>query len=74
MKTKTIPTSITATRAVTFNTERIALDIAEENDKPFSEVTLEEVMARVEEWADEDLSSAYERNYYVDENGEEVNF
>lgn len=68
-----MPDSITAMRAVTYNTHQIAEDIAEANDKPISEVTLEEVMDRVADYATEDLASSHNKIIYQDQNGEPVN-
>ena len=72
METLTMPESITAMMTVTYDTQQIIEFIAEANDKPTSEVTLEEVMDRVTDYATEDL--AYSRNgiIYQDQNGGEI--
>ena len=71
---KTMPESITAMRTVTYNTEQIIEDIAEANEKPASEVTIEEVMEWVADNATEDL--AYSRNgiIYQDQDGGEIDY
>ena len=72
METLIMPESITAMMTVTYDTQQIIEFIAEANDKPTSEVTLEEVMDRVTDYATEDL--AYSRNgiIYQDQNGGEI--
>jgi hypothetical protein len=72
METLIMPESITAMMTVTYDTQQIIEFIAEANDKPTSEVTLEEVMDRVADYATEDL--AYSRNgiIYQDQNGGEI--
>lgn len=67
-----IPESITAMRTVTYNTQQIVEDIAEANDKPISEVTLEEVMDRVEDYATEYLAHSHNKIIYQDQDGGEI--
>jgi hypothetical protein len=71
MKTKNIPDSITAVRAVTYNTQQIVEDISEAYEKPTYEVTLEEVMEWVRENSEEDLTTI-EGAIYRDEEGREI--
>lgn len=69
-----MPTVINASRTITFNVNQIINDISEEQDKPRESVTIEEVMERVEEWADEQLNSPYTQNYYLDESGQDISY
>jgi hypothetical protein len=71
MKTKTIPDSITAVRAITYDTQQIVEDIAEAYEKPTYEVALEEVMNWIKENAEEDLT-ILEGAIYRDEEGREI--
>ncbi len=72
MITETMPESITAMRTVTYDVQQIVEDIAEANEKPTSEVTLEEVMDRIADYATEDLAYARNGIIYQDQNGGEV--
>jgi hypothetical protein len=73
METKTMPESITAMRTMTYNTQQIIESIAEAHEKPVSEVTLEEVMDMVADYAVEDLAYSGNGIIYQDENGGDIN-
>jgi len=72
METKALPKVITAMRAVSYTTEQIIELIAEVNEKPMSEVTLEEVMDRIADYAVEDLAYSGNGIVYQDENGGDI--
>lgn len=69
-----MPEVINASRTITFNVNQIINDISEEQDRPRESVTIEEVMERVEEWADEQLNSPYTQNYYTDHSGQDISY
>jgi hypothetical protein len=66
-----MPKSITATRAVTYETKQIIQDLAEAYEKPKSKVTLEEVMDWIMENAEEDLT-CWNGAIYQDQDGKEI--
>ena len=74
METRALPKVITAMRAVSYTTEQIIELIAEVNEKPISEVTLEEVMDRVADYAVEDLAYSGNNIIYQDGNGGEIEY
>ena len=69
-----LPERINAVRAVTYNVASIEETIVEMNagDVKAEDVTLEEVLDIIAEWATEDLASSRVGIIYQDENGEEV--
>lgn len=70
---KTLPKKINATRAVTYDVSKIIEDIIENDEnKTIEDITLEDVMNYVDEWATEDLGSAYRTIYYTDQYGQEI--
>lgn len=69
--TKLMPESITATRAVTYDTKEIIQDLAEAYEKPESEITLDEVMEWVKDNAEEDLT-CWNGAIYRDQDGKEI--
>ena len=71
MKT-TLPTRITAMRLMSYDVRQIANDMAEASEKDISEITLDDVMNAVADYATEDLASSYIRIIYQDENGVEL--
>ena len=69
-----LPEGITAIRAVTYNVASIVEMIvdASAGDIKAEDVTIEEIMGIVEDYATEDLESSVIRIVYRDENGEEL--
>ena len=72
MKTK-LPERINAMRVVSYDAQKIAQDIADNENKSIDEVTLEDILDFVEDWANEDLSSARVKVIYQDQDGNELN-
>lgn len=69
-----LPEGVTAIRAVTYNVANIVEMIvdASAGDIKAEDVTLEEIMDIVADYATEDLESSAIRIVYRDENGEEL--
>ena len=67
-----MPESITAMRTATYDVAQIVEDIAEEQDKRPEEVTLEEVMDRINDYAIEDLATSRQGIIFQDQYGGEV--
>ena len=73
METKTMPESITAMKAITYNVESLIEIISNDNLIEPEEVTLEMIMERIEEWASSDLAeSRDDLIIYQDQNGGEI--
>lgn len=73
MNTQTLPESITAMKAITYNVESLVEIISNDNLIEPQEVTLEMIMERIEEWVSSDLAeSRDDLIIYQDENGGEV--
>ena len=69
-----LPERVNAIRTVTYNVASIVETIVEMNagDVKAEDVTLDEVLDIIAEWATEDLSSSRKEIIYQDQNGEEV--
>ena len=70
-----LPERINAIRTVTYNVASIVETIVEMNagDVKAEDVTLDEVLDIISEWATEDLASSRMGIIYQDEDGEELN-
>ena len=70
-----LPERINAIRTATYNVASIVETIVEMNagDVKAEDVTLDEVLDIIAEWATEDLGSKHMKVIYQDENGEELN-
>ena len=71
MNTK-LPERITATRLVSYDVKQLVNDMAEASEKNINEITLEEVMGIIADYATEDLASSHIKIIYQDENGEDL--
>ena len=67
-----LPERINAMRLVYYDVKQLVTDMAEASQKDQSEITLDEVMGVIADYATEDLASSYMRIIYQDENGEEL--
>lgn len=73
MKTETMPKSITAMKAVTYEVESLIEIISNDSLIEPEEVTFEMVMERIEEWSSTDLTdSRDDLIMYRDQDGNEV--
>ena len=70
--TTRLPERINAMRLVSYDVKQLVTDMAEASQKDQSEITLDEVMGVIADYATEDLASSYMRIIYQDENGEEL--
>ena len=61
-------------RVVSYDAQKIAQDIVDNENKSIDEVTLEDILDFVEDWANEDLSSARVKIIYQDQDGNELNW
>ena len=65
---------INATRFATYDVTKIVQDILDgDTERTIDSITLDEVMNIVEEYATEDLGSAYKEIIYIDQDGQEIN-
>lgn len=64
---------ITATRYATYDVSKIVQDILDgDTERTEDSITIKEVMDILEEYATEDLGSAYREIVYTDEQGREI--
>lgn len=63
-----LPSIITAVKALAYDTQQVRESLCDFHDNP-SDVTDEEILALIDEWAYDDLGRGYT---LVDENGEEL--
>jgi hypothetical protein len=68
------PERVNAMRSVTYNPADVRESIAELNSIPVEQVTLEEVMDLINNWAMDDLELDTGDYILTDENGEELNY
>jgi len=64
---------ITATRYATYDVSKIVQDILDgDTERTEDSITIKEVMDILEEYATEDLGSAYKEIIYTDDEGQEI--
>lgn len=64
---------ITATRYATYDVTKIVQDILDgDTERTEDSITIKEVMDILEEYATEDLGSAYKEIIYTDDEGQEI--
>lgn len=73
MKTETMPESITAMKAITYDVRQVVEALMAENEIEANEVTLEMVMERIDQWASGDLTESQDDLImYRDQDGGEI--
>ena len=64
---------ITATRYATYDVSKIVQDILDgDTERTEDSITIKEIMDILEEYATEDLGSAYKEIIYTDDEGQEI--
>lgn len=66
-----LPERINVMRVVTYNTAEVVKDLHEETGVNPEDITLDEVLDRIEEWAADDLGDTSDL-IYQDENGNDL--
>jgi len=75
-----LPERINVMKVVSYDVNQIANDIHAETETPHSEITLWDIMQRVEVWIENDFSCGWGHTadtsdlIFQDENGEELNW
>ena len=68
-----LPTRINAMKVISYDVQQVVECLMAENEVEASEITLEMVMERIEEWVEEDFAhDVADRTIFQDENGEEI--
>ena len=73
-----LPERINVMRVISYDTARVLEDIHAETETPFDEITLEDILQRIEEWVADDFSCGYGHTastrdlIFQDENGTEL--
>ena len=70
-----LPTRINAMKVVSYDVQQVVECLMAENEVEASEITLEMVMERIEEWVEEDFANdVADSTIFQDENGEEIDY
>jgi len=70
---ETLPKRINAMKVISYDVQQIVEALMAENEIEASEVTLDMVMSRIEDWVEEDfIHDVADNTIYQDENGEEL--
>jgi len=70
---ETLPKRINAMKVISYDVQQIVEALMAENEIEASEVTLDMVMSRIEDWVEEDfIHDVADNTIYQDENEEEL--